>query len=172
MPRSLNDLRWLRKALVDAKRLVNNRLWGMDIHPTATFSLSARFDKTHPRGIHVGSHSYVALEAIVLAHDMTRAKKAHTRIGRNCFIGAGSILLPGVTIGDGSIVAAGAVVTKDVPPASIVAGSPAKVIRTGITVGPYGRLRKEQPALDPSTPCDESAPVGGQGAQTVTGSAV
>ncbi|MBB2902010.1 acetyltransferase-like isoleucine patch superfamily enzyme [Kineococcus radiotolerans] len=144
--RSLNKLRWLRRSLVGTKRLVYNRVWGMDIHPTATFSLSAKFDKTFPRGIHVGERSYVALEAIVLAHDMTRAKKTHTRIGRHCFIGAGAILLPGVTVGDGSIVAAGAVVTKDVPPASIVAGSPAKVIRSGITVGPYGRLRKEQPA--------------------------
>lgn len=144
--RSLNKLRWLRRSLVGTKRLVFTRVWGMDIHPTATFSLSAKFDKTFPKGIHVGERSYVALEAIVLAHDMTRAKKTHTRIGRNCFIGAGAILLPGVTIGDGSIVAAGAVVTKDVPPASIVAGSPATVIRSGITVGPYGRLRKEQPA--------------------------
>ena len=144
--RSLNKLRWLRRSLVGTKRLVYNRVWGMDIHPTATFSLSAKFDKTFPRGIHVGERSYVALEAIVLAHDMTRAKKTHTRIGRHCFIGAGAIVLPGVTVGDGSIVAAGAVVTKDVPPASIVAGSPAKVIRSGITVGPYGRLRKEQPA--------------------------
>ena len=144
--RSLNKLRWLRQGLVGTKRFVFNRVWGMDIHPTATFSLSAKFDKTFPRGIHVGERSYVALEAIVLAHDMTRAKKTHTRIGRNCFVGAGAIVLPGVTIGDGSIVAAGAVVTKDVPPGSIVAGSPAKVIRSDITVGPYGRLQKEQPA--------------------------
>jgi acetyltransferase-like isoleucine patch superfamily enzyme len=144
--RSLNKLRWLRRSLVGTKRLVYTRVWGMDIHPTATFSLSAKFDKTFPRGIHVGERSYVALEAIVLAHDMTRAKKTHTRIGRHCFVGAGAIVLPGVTVGDGSIVAAGAVVTRDVPPGSIVAGSPAKVIRSGITVGPYGRLQKEQPA--------------------------
>nr|WP_281372912.1 DapH/DapD/GlmU-related protein [Kineococcus aurantiacus] len=138
----------MRKVAVGLKRLTYTRVWGMDIHPTATFSLSARFDKTYPQGVHVGERSYVALEAIVLAHDMTRAKKTHTRIGRHCFVGAGAIVLPGVTIGDGSIVAAGAVVTKDVPPASIVAGSPAVVIRSGITVGPYGRLRTEQPAPD------------------------
>lgn len=140
MPRSLNRLRWLRKGIVGTKRFVNVRFWGMDIHPTATFSLSAKFDRTFPRGIHVGERSYVALEAIILAHDMTRGKKVHTRIGRHCFIGAGSIVLPGVTIGDESIVAAGAVVTKDVPPRSIVAGSPARVIRSDISVGPYGRL--------------------------------
>ena len=140
MARSLNRLRWLRRSIVGAKRAVNVRVWGMDIHPTATFSLSARFDRTHPRGVHVGARSYVALEVIVLSHDMTRGKKTDTRIGEDCFVGAGSILLPGVTIGDGSIVAAGAVVTRDVPPRCIVAGSPARVIRSGITTGPYGRL--------------------------------
>ncbi|PRY12958.1 acyltransferase [Kineococcus rhizosphaerae] len=159
MPPSLNRFRAVRKVLVDARRLVYTRVWGMDIHPTATFSLSARFDKTYPQGVHVGERSYVALEAIVLAHDMTRAKKTHTRIGRHCFIGAGAIVLPGVTIGDGSIVAAGAVVTKDVPPASIVAGSPAVVIRSGITVGPYGRLRSEQRAPAPEHPVTITPPM-------------
>ena len=50
-------------------------------------------------------------------------------IGNDCWIGTRVIVLPGVTIGDGCIVAAGAVVTKDVPPNTIVAGVPAKVIK-------------------------------------------
>jgi acetyltransferase-like isoleucine patch superfamily enzyme len=48
----------------------------------------------------------------------------------NCFIGHASIIMPRVTIGPNSIVAAGAVVTKDVPPGVVVAGNPAKVICT------------------------------------------
>lgn len=48
-------------------------------------------------------------------------------IGDNCWIGANSIILPGVTIGDCSVVAAGSVVTKDVPPGVLVAGNPAVV---------------------------------------------
>lgn len=51
--------------------------------------------------------------------------------------------MPGVVIGDGSIVAAGSVVTKDVPARSIVAGNPARVIRSDIDTGPYGRLRSQ-----------------------------
>ncbi|MGY1601159.1 acyltransferase [Geodermatophilus sp. SYSU D00815] len=51
-------------------------------------------------------------------------------IGDNVFVGLGVIVLPGVTIGANSIVAAGSVVTRDVPPGSVVAGTPAKVIRT------------------------------------------
>jgi len=50
-------------------------------------------------------------------------------IGNDVWIGANAIMLQGVTIGDGAIVAAGAVVTKDVPPYAIVGGVPAKVIK-------------------------------------------
>lgn len=50
-------------------------------------------------------------------------------IKRNAWIGAGATILPGVTIGENSIVAAGAVVTKDVPANTIVGGVPAKMIR-------------------------------------------
>ena len=51
------------------------------------------------------------------------------RIGRACWIGFEACVLPGVTIGEGSIVGARAVVTSDVPPFAVVAGNPARVIR-------------------------------------------
>ncbi|MGB1311421.1 MAG: DapH/DapD/GlmU-related protein, partial [Leucothrix sp.] len=65
---------------------------------------------------------------------------AKTRIGKHCFIGCASIILPNVTIGDQVIVAAGSVVTKDVPSNSIVAGNPAKVIKSDIQTIEYGML--------------------------------
>ena len=48
---------------------------------------------------------------------------------KGCSIGANATLLPGITVGQGAMVAAGAVVTKDVPDNAIVVGTPAKIIR-------------------------------------------
>ncbi len=84
----------------------------MDLHPSCQFSLSTRFDKVHPRGIHVGAETYLAFDVAVLSHEMIRAMYVDTRIGCRCFIGARSIIMPGVEIGDGCVVAAGSVVTR------------------------------------------------------------
>lgn len=70
----------------------------------------------------------------VLTHDASmRRHLGQTRIGEvairdNCYIGYGAIILPGVTIGPDSIVGAGAVVTRDVPPRTVVAGVPARPV--------------------------------------------
>ncbi|MBQ9591529.1 MAG: sugar O-acetyltransferase [Paludibacteraceae bacterium] len=74
---------------------------------------------------------------VVLAtinHDLNPAKRqsmtyAPIHIGKNVWIGSNATILAGVNIGDGAIVAAGAVVTKNVPPNTIVGGVPAKVIK-------------------------------------------
>nr|WP_277603488.1 acyltransferase [Acinetobacter dispersus] len=55
--------------------------------------------------------------------------KAPVIIGKDAWLGANCIILPGVTIGDGAIVAAGSVVTKDVPTNVLVGGIPAKIIK-------------------------------------------
>ena len=51
------------------------------------------------------------------------------RIGKNCWLGAGVIVLPGITIGDNVVIGAGSVVTKDLPDNVIAAGNPCKVLR-------------------------------------------
>lgn len=60
-------------------------------------------------------------------------RKYHTIIGNDVWIGDSSLLLEGVHIGNGAIVAAGAVVTKDIPPYSVVAGVPARIIKYRFT---------------------------------------
>lgn len=54
-------------------------------------------------------------------------------IGNNCWIGCRSLILKGVTIGDGAVIAAGSVVTKDVPAGALVGGNPAKIIKEHVT---------------------------------------
>jgi acetyltransferase-like isoleucine patch superfamily enzyme len=68
-------------------------------------------------------------------HPVDPSKRKHLDlksilIKRNAWIGAGATILPGVTIGENSIVAAGAVVNRDVPDSSIVGGIPAKILKT------------------------------------------
>ena len=138
--RGLNRLKGLRNVLVSLRRLYLTRIWGMDIHPLAQVSLSAKLDRTFPIGVHIGPASYVAFEARILTHDMTRGLYLHTRIGANCFIGGRSLILPGIEIGDHCVVGAGCVVTKSVPPRSLVAGNPARILRSDIEVGAYGRF--------------------------------
>lgn len=138
--RGLNRIWFIRNALVYLRRQYHNKLWGMDIHPTAQMSLSAKPDRSFPKGIHIGAYSYVAFDARILTHDRTRGLYVHTRIGENCFIGGSSIVLPGVEIGDNCVVGAGSVVTKSIPPRSLVAGNPARIIRSNIEVTRYGRF--------------------------------
>ena len=120
----------------------------MDIHPFTLISLKAVLDRTYPQGVHVGEGSAISFGAVVLTHDHIVGRHTHTRIGRYCQIGARSLIMPGIEVGDHSVVAAGAIVTRDVPANSIVAGNPARVIRTGIGTTNWGKLtsRGEKPA--------------------------
>jgi acetyltransferase-like isoleucine patch superfamily enzyme len=137
----LNRFQWLRKAIMRAKWLYYTRFWGMDIDPTASYSLSVRFDKTNPKGVHIGAETYVAFEAAILTHDLTRGLYLDTRIGRRCFIGARSIILPGIEIGDECVIGAGSVVTRSLPARSLAAGNPARILRSNIEIiSRYGRL--------------------------------
>lgn len=127
-------------------------LSGMKLSPTSTIHMWARF--YNPSGItigqdtivgdhafldgrdrlQIGNHVDIASEVMIYnsEHDLTAedfvATLAPVQIGDYVFIGPRAIILPGVKIGKGAVVAAGAVVTKDVPEFAIVGGVPAKEI--------------------------------------------
>ena len=61
-----------------------------------------------------------------------RREGGGVRIGNKVWIATNAIILPGVTVGDGAIVAAGSVVTRDVPEKCMVAGVPARVIKENV----------------------------------------
>ncbi len=130
--------RELRPFFSELRRLYFNKVWGMDIQPGCRISFSAKLDKNNPRGIHICRDSAINFGACVLAHDTVRAMHVDTWIGKECNIGAQSMILPGVTIGDNCVVAAASVVMKDVPSNSIVSGNPGRVIETGVMTGKRG----------------------------------
>jgi exopolysaccharide acyltransferase PssR len=128
----------LREVVLMTRRQYLNRVWKMDIGEGTAISGSAKLDKTNPRGIHIGAYSVVTFGAAILTHDYVNQRNGDVRIGDNCFIGAHSIILPGVTIGDGCIVAAASVVARDVPAGSLVAGNPARVVEHDVQTTHYG----------------------------------
>lgn len=115
-----------------------NKFYGMNISENARISLKAKLDKTHPKGVFIGCDTFVAAGVRVMSHDYCRRYYASTVIGQKCFIGVDSIILPGVTIGDEVIIAAGSVVTKDCDSNSIYAGNPAKKIKDNIQLKRFG----------------------------------
>ena len=80
-------------------------------------------------GRNVSIRDYNGVHVIV---NDTYKNYAPVHIGDHCWLCTGCTIMPGVTVGEGSVVAANAVVTKDVPPHSLVAGSPAKVIKQDV----------------------------------------
>lgn len=88
-------------------------------------------------GVTIGDGSLVGHNALIatLNHDLDPDRRADmvpapVVIGRGAWIGSNATVLPGVSIGDGSVVAAASVVTKDVPAGAVVVGSPARVVRS------------------------------------------
>jgi acetyltransferase-like isoleucine patch superfamily enzyme len=88
--------------------------------------------------VSIGTGCAIAWEVLIMDTDFHRvdgrpASDAAVQIGNRVWVGVGAKILKGVTVGDGAVIAAGAVVTRDVPAGALAAGNPAKVIREGIT---------------------------------------
>jgi acetyltransferase-like isoleucine patch superfamily enzyme len=158
--RSLNRLIKVRQLLIGIRRWWFRNYKGAVVHPTSRFALSSRLVTTLPRGIVVDEETAIAFKTLLFTRDLLTGTERPIRIGRRCFIGGYAVIGPGVTIGEECIVGAGAVVMQDVPPRSIVAGNPGRIVRSDISVGPYGRkadadardaaARRERSGLAPS----------------------
>ena len=111
---------------------------------------SVRFDISSPGLITIGDNVSITADVSILTHDFCSSVFRHKYldyvpgrskvvIGNNVYIGQKTIILRGVTIGDNVIIAAGSIVTKDIPSDSVVAGVPARVV---CTLDEYYQKRK------------------------------
>ncbi|WP_050616407.1 acyltransferase [Bacillus testis] len=105
---------------------------GMKVGDQTSFALMVMLDVMFPEKISVGTNTVIGYNTTILAHEylIKEYRLGEVYIGNEVMIGANSTILPGITIGDGAIVAAGTVVHKNVAPGTFVGGNPMKLIYT------------------------------------------
>ncbi len=124
------------RAIIEDNALVNNVMGAVYLGENSLIGVGT----TVIGPVHIGTDVLIAQHAVISAlnhsfEDISlpiRQQGVTTRLIRledGCWLGAGAIVLPGVTVGKNSVVAAGAVVTRDVPDYSVVVGNPARVVR-------------------------------------------
>lgn len=123
------------------RKYLNEEIWlqdyvkkGMKIGQNCSIQPGLTIDHSNYWLIEIKNNVTIAPHVYLLAHDAsTKIHLGGTKVGKvtiedGCFIGARSIIMPGVTVGKNAIVAAGSIVTKDVEPNTVVGGNPAKII--------------------------------------------
>jgi acyl-CoA synthetase (AMP-forming)/AMP-acid ligase II/acetyltransferase-like isoleucine patch superfamily enzyme/acyl carrier protein len=139
--------RLLQLIALHAPGYMTTRVWlhrmrGVAIGDNVSIGLSALIETAYPRLISIGNNVTIGMRAIIIGHlrDLTseaRAGEERTvRIEDDVYIGPGVIILPNVTIGHGAVVSAGSVVSRSVPPQTLVRGNPAEPIAyCGVSLG-------------------------------------
>ena len=89
--------------------------------------MNGEIDGVNPHIVTIGDHTIIGNSARIITH--CPVNPGPVKIGCYVFIGYGATILPNVTIGNGALVGARAVVTKDIPPLTVAVGNPAKIIR-------------------------------------------
>jgi acetyltransferase-like isoleucine patch superfamily enzyme len=132
--------RFARFTVHPEMRLALYRWMGIEIGKHVFVGLDTWLDDQFPELIRIEDAVTISFRVMVVVHDDARRMDG-TRPGagdgtvapvilkRGCYLGAGCTILPGVTVGEEAIVAAGAVVTRDVAPRKIVGGVPAREIK-------------------------------------------
>lgn|SRR5690625_3033074 len=104
----------------------------MKVGKQTAFALMVMPDVMFPENITIGDNSIIGYNTTILTHEylIDEYRIGKVMIGNEVMIGANSTILPGVTIGDRSIISAGTLVHKDVQPGTFVGGNPMKLIYT------------------------------------------
>ena len=119
-----------------------HRVRGVSIGKNTSIGTSALIETAYPRLVSIGDNVTIGMRAVIIAHFRDSTVQSRVlgrptlRLEDNVYLGPGVIVLPNVTIGRGSVVSAGSVVTQSVPPQTLVQGNPAKpVARCGVSLG-------------------------------------
>jgi acetyltransferase-like isoleucine patch superfamily enzyme len=104
--------------------------------------MQCSIDNAYPEYVYIEDNVSLVGECLVIAHsnpyshfqNVTPARVSPVIIKQGAWICVRAVILPGVTIGENSIVSAGSVVDSDVPPRSIVAGNPAKILARNLPI--------------------------------------
>lgn len=110
-----------------------HRMRGVTIGKDVFIGISTLLETSKPKLIYLGNNVAITMRCLLVAHSINDKSKNvknnySIRIEDNAYIGPGVIILPQVTIGEGSVVAAGSVVNRSIPPRTFVKGNPAKPI--------------------------------------------
>ena len=116
---------------------------GVKVGKGSKIAATVEIDMSAPELISIGKNVWVTRGVMLLCHQRDLSfyevgkpvmdcplKFAPIRIQDGVHIGIGSIIMPGVTIGEGAVIGAGSVVTRDIPPYCVAVGVPAKVIKS------------------------------------------
>jgi acetyltransferase-like isoleucine patch superfamily enzyme len=143
----------------------STRVWlhrrrGVAIGKNVSIGLSALIETAYPKMVSIGNNVSIGMRVLIIAHmrdSTSQARDNHqvtVRIEDDAYIGPGVIILPNVTIGKGAVVSAGSVISRSVPPHTLVRGNPAKAIaHCGVSLG--GGVSYEQ-FLRHLTPIDDT----------------
>lgn len=127
-----------------------HRWRGVKIGRDVWIGYDAIIETAYPHLVTLKDRSSIGIRAIIIAH---MRETQGVVIEEDASVGPGAIVLPNVTIGQGSIVTAGSVVTTSVPPMTMVQGNPAKPIaRIGVPLSPDVSLKEFSKRLKPIGP--------------------
>lgn len=112
------------------KRWLAQCLLGMNVGQDFSWGLMAMVDVFWPELIWIGNNTILGYNSTILCHEFLihELRLGEVRIGSGVMIGANATVLPGVSIGDGAVVAAGAMVNRDVLPGEFVGGVPIRTL--------------------------------------------
>jgi len=127
------------------KNWIYRRILKMKVGKQTAFGLMVMVDVFFPERIDIGDNSIIGYNSTILAHEylIHEYRLGDVRIGSHVMIGANSTILPGVTIGDGAVIAAGTVVYKDVQAGQMVGGNPMRIIREAESVSLTDKARND-----------------------------